>query len=157
MKMEIVYLIDRLESLINEAKRLPLTSGVIVNQDAFLKVIDQMRITIPLEIREARRLKEEREQVIARAQAEAEQIVAEARGQVDGLLTEEELLKAAKEESAKIIEQARREAEEIRKGADEYAIEVLGQLQDQLMALQTTIQNGLDYLQGPARREQGEP
>lgn len=155
--MEIVYLIDRLESLINEAKRLPLTSGVIVNQDEFLKVIDQMQITIPLEIREARRLKEEREEVIARAQAEAEKIVAEAKGQVDGLLTDEELLKAAREESAKIIEQARREAEKIRKGADEYAIEVLGQLQDQLMALQTTIQNGLDYLQGPAKREEGEP
>lgn len=155
--MEIVYLIDRLESLINEAKRLPLTSGVIVKQDEFLKVIDQMRITIPQEIREARRLKEEREQVIARALAEAEEIVAEAKGQVDGLLTDEELLKAAREESAKIIEQARREAEKVRKGADEYAIEVLGQLQDQLMALQTTIQNGLDYLQGPTRREQGEP
>ncbi|HAL61704.1 MAG TPA: ATPase [Chloroflexi bacterium] len=151
--MEIVYLIDRLESLINEAKRLPLTSGVIVNQDEFLKIIDQMRINIPLEIREARRLKEERKEVIARAQAEAEKIVAEAKGQVDGLLTDEELLKAAREESAKIIEQARREAEKIRKGADEYAIEVLGQLQDQLMALQTTIQNGLDYLQGPASRE----
>jgi len=155
--MEIIYLIDRLESLINEAKRLPLTSGVVVNQDEFLKVIDQMRITIPQEIREARRLKEKREEVIARAQAEAERIVEEAKGQVDGLLTEEELLKAAKEESAKIIEQARQEAEKIRKGADEYAIEVLGQLQDQLMALQTTIQNGLDYLQGPARKEQGEP
>jgi len=155
--MDIVYLIDRLESLINEAKRLPLTSGVIVNQDEFLKIIDQMRISIPQEIREARRLKEEREQVIARAQAEAEEIVAEAKGQVDGLLTDEELLKAAKEESAKIVEQARREAEKIREGADEYAIEVLGQLQDQLMTLQTTIQHGLDYLQGPAGREQGEP
>lgn len=155
--MEIIYLIDRLESLINEAKRLPLTSGVIVNQDEFLKVIDQMRISIPQEIREARRLKEEREQVIARAQVEAEKIVAEAKGHVDGLLTDEELLKAAKEESAKIIKQARREAEKIRKGADEYAIEVLGQLQDQLMALQTTIQNGLDYLQGPARGKQGKP
>jgi len=150
--MEIIYLIDRLESLINEAKRLPLTSGVIVNQEEFLKIIDQMRLTIPQEIREARRLKEEREEVIARAQAEAEKIVAEAKGEVDGLLAEERLLKAAKEESAKIIEQARHEAEKIRKGADEYAIEVLGQLQDQLIALQTTIQNGLDYLQGPAKR-----
>lgn len=155
--MEIVYLIDRLESLINEAKRLPLTSGVIVNQDEFLKIIDQMRITIPQEIREARRLKEERGQVIARAQAEAEKIVAEAKGEVNGLLAEEKLLKAAKEESARIIEQARREAEKIRKGADEYAIEVLGQLQDQMMTLQTTIQNGLDYLQGPGRKKQGEP
>lgn len=155
--MEIVYLIDRLESLINEARQLPLTSGVMVNQDEFLKIVDQMRITIPLEIREARRLKAEREQVIARAEAEAEKIVAEAKGLVDGLLTDEELLKAAKEERAKIIEQARREAEKIRRGADEYAIEVLGQLQDQLMALQSTIQNGLDYLQGPARNEQGEP
>jgi len=150
--MEIIYLIDRLESLINEAKRLPLTSGVIVNQEEFLKIIDQMRLTIPQEIREARRLKEEREEVIARAQAEAEKIVAEAKGEVDGLLAEERLLKAAKEEGAKIMEQARREAEKIRKGADEYAIEVLGQLQDQLIALQTTIQNGLDYLQGPAKR-----
>lgn len=155
--MEIVYLIDRLESLINEAKRLPLTSGVIVNQEEFLAIIDQMRINIPLEIREARRLKKEREQVIAQAQAEAEKIVAEAKGQVEGLLTDEELLKAARGESAKIIEQARREAEKVRKGADEYAIEVLGQLQDQLMALQTTIQNGLDYLQRPAKREQGKP
>lgn len=153
--MDIVYLIDRLESLINEARRLPLTSGVIVNQGELFKIIDQMRIAIPQEIREARRLKEERGQVIARAQEEAEKIVAEAKGEVDGLLTEEELLKAAKKESAKIIEQARREAEKVKEGADEYAIEVLGQLQDQLIALQTTIQNGLDYLQGPARGEKG--
>jgi hypothetical protein len=43
--MDILHLIDRLEALVTEGFHLPFTSNVIVNEDAFLDIIDQMRVT----------------------------------------------------------------------------------------------------------------
>jgi cell division septum initiation protein DivIVA len=153
MRMEILYLVERLEKLLGKGKRLPLSSGVLIDGEECREIIDQLRVAIPQEIREARRVQEEREKLIAEAQAEAEKIVKEAKERVDDLLGDRELLKAAQEEGARMVEEARKEATEIRKEADEYAISILSQLEDQLVAVQTTVRNGLEYLQGPAREE----
>ncbi len=152
MAVEISYLIDRLETLLNDSKRVPLTSGVIVNRDDCLEIIDQMRITIPQQIQEARQIKQEREQVLALAQEEATRLIDQARQRADQVLDERGLLKEARERSVSLLDEARQQAEETMKGADEYAIDILGRLEDQLIAVQTTIRNGLEILQQEGRR-----
>ncbi len=124
-----------------------MTSGIIVNRDDCLEIIDQMRITIPQQIEEATQIKQEREQVLSLAREEAKRLIDQARHEADNALNEKGLLQQAKERSASIVQDAQREAEETMLGADEYAISVLGRLEDQLIAVQTTIRNGLDILQ----------
>ncbi len=148
---DISLLIDRLEKLLNDSKRLPMTAGAVVDKDECLVIIDQMRVTIPQQIAEARRIQEESNQIIARAEQEAQMILERAREEAELLVDERELIKKARDRSAAIAEETRLNAEKTMHGADEYAIKVLGELEDQLIALQTTIRNGLEILQQNGR------
>jgi vacuolar-type H+-ATPase subunit H len=148
---DISLLIDRLEKLLNDSKRLPMTAGAVVDKDECLVIIDQMRVTIPQQIAEARRIQEESNQIIARAEQEAQMILERAREEAELLVDEGELIKKARDRSVAIAEETRLNAEKTMHGADEYAIRVLGELEDQLIALQTTIRNGLEILQQDGR------
>jgi cell division septum initiation protein DivIVA len=144
---------DRLEDLLNEGRRIPLSSGRLVDPDECLAIIDQMRIAIPQQIAEARRVQQEREQIIALAQQEAQVIIERASEEARHALNDSGLLREASQQSAALADETRRQAEETMRGADEYAIRVLGELEDQLIALQTTIRNGLEILQRDVRME----
>lgn len=149
--IEIQHLVDRLESLLNESWLIPLTSNRIINEEEYLDIIDQMRITIPAGIKQAKRVQQERERIIAQAQEEAERIVNLAREQAANLISEHEVLKTAETKAEVLLEQAQQQAEDIKVGADDYVIEVLSELEEQLMVFLTTVRNGLKAVQ----RERG--
>lgn len=144
---DISLLIDQLQTLLNDSRRLPMTSGAVVDKDECLLIIDQMQVSIPQQIAEARRILEERDQIIERAHQEARMIRERAQEEAELLVDERGLVEEARERSAAIGEEAKRNAENTMRGADEYAIRVLGELEDQLIALQSTIRNGLEVLQ----------
>jgi cell division septum initiation protein DivIVA len=148
---DISLLIDQLQTLLNDSRRLPMTSGAVVDKDECLLIVDQMQVAIPQEIAEARRILEERDQIIARAEQEARMILERAQEEAESLVDERGLVEEARARSAAIDEEAKRNAEKTMSGADEYAIRVLGELEDQLIALQSTIRNGLEVLQQDGR------
>ncbi|HID63269.1 MAG TPA: ATPase [Anaerolineae bacterium] len=156
VEIEIQHLVDRLESLLNESWLIPLTSNRIINEEEYLDIIDQMRITIPEEIKQAKRVRQEKERIIAQAQEEAERIVTLAREQAASLTNEHEVLKTAEAKAEAILREAQQEAENVKAGADEYVVEVLSELEEQLMAFLTTVRNGLKAVQrersGPVSR-----
>ena len=151
VEIEIQHLVDRLESLLNESWLIPLTSNRIINEEEYLDIIDQMRITIPAGIKQAKRIQQERERIIAQAQEEAERIVAQAREQAASLTNEHEVLKTAETKAEALLKQAQQQAEDTKAGADDYVIEVLSELEEQLMVFLTTVRNGLKAVQ----RERG--
>jgi len=148
---DISLLIDQLQTLLNDSRRLPMTSGAVVNKDDCLLIIDQMQVAIPQQIAEARRILEERDEILARAEQEARMILERAQDEAEFLVEERGLVEEARARSAAIDEEAKRNAEKTMSGADEYAIRVLGELEDQLIALQSTIRNGLEVLQQDGR------
>ncbi len=158
--MEILYLIDRLETLLNRSRRVALLPGVLIDREECQEIIDQMRIHIPQEIKDAQRLGEERQKVLAQAEQEAERLLATARDAAAALTDEEGLALAAEAKSQEITEEARRESERLRQEADAYALQVLGQLEDELSRVLTTVRNGMEYIhesreqpQAPAEEE----
>lgn len=148
---DISLLIDRLEELVNDGKRFPLGSGCVVDRDELIALIDQMRVAIPQQFSDALRVQQEREQILALADQEARMVIESAREEAARVLNDEGLLREARDRSSVMAEESRQQAEEIMRGADEYAIRVLGELEDQLVALQTTIRNGLEILQQNGR------
>ena len=54
--MDILHLVDRLEELFNESRALPFTRNVVVDEDKMLDIIDQMRVTIPEEVKKAQQM-----------------------------------------------------------------------------------------------------
>ena len=141
--MDILHLIDRLESLVTESFHLPFTSNVIVQEDAFLDIIDQMRISIPEEVKLAKRTEAERDRTLLQAQEEANRMLEMAREKAKSLANEHELVVYATERAQEIEADARRQAEEIIAGADEYIVDQLSELEAQLMKTLTTVRNGL--------------
>ena len=54
--MDILHLVDRLEELFNNSRPIPLSRSVVVDENAFMDIIDQMRISIPTTSRNPSRL-----------------------------------------------------------------------------------------------------
>ncbi|MER3406140.1 MAG: ATPase, partial [Chloroflexota bacterium] len=64
MSVDVLQLIDRLEALISSGARLPLTSRALVDEQEVLDILDQLRMAVPEEIRQAKRLSQERERLL---------------------------------------------------------------------------------------------
>ena len=144
--IDIIFLVERLESLIANGKKLPLTTNVVVDQNAALGLIDELRVAVPEEVRAAKRINSEGERIIDKAQEEAERIVAKAQEQAAFLIDERGLTQAADAESRQIIETAQTDAEEIRRGADEYAVSVLVGLEGDVVKTLQSIKKGIALL-----------
>ena len=144
--IDIIVLIERLESLVANGRRVPFSHSVLVDQAEALEWIDQLRITIPEEIKSARRVTNEADRLLEQAREEAEQILARSQEQATYLIEERELTRQAEELSHEIIRQAQLEAGEIRRGADDYASEVLGNLDADVTRTLRTIKHGLELL-----------
>ncbi|MEA3339283.1 MAG: hypothetical protein U9R15_04895 [Chloroflexota bacterium] len=152
--MDIMHLIDRLEEVIKKSKRLPFSGLRLVDERDIWPLLDQMRISIPDEVRRAERTIREKERTLAQAHEEAERVVALARSEAAQLTAEHSLVEAAKERAAAIREQAVREAESVRAGAGGYAFDVLCQLEQNLKQSLTVIENGIHTIQVEREREE---
>ncbi len=123
--MDAIALLDRLEALISESPRVPLTNKVITNEDSVYALLDDLRATIPEEIKQAKWVVKERERLLEEARKDAEGIVREAESQAARLAEESSVTAQAKAQADDIIAQARKVAMDIRQGANEYAATVL--------------------------------
>jgi len=141
--MDILYLIDELESRLTEGRRIPLTSKVVIDEEECFDIINEMRSRIPEEVRQAKKTERERERIIAQSHEEAERIVALAKERAREVLDEDEIVRGAEARGQIIIERAQQEAGKIKTDADDYVIAVLSHLESQLGGLLTTVQNGI--------------
>jgi cell division septum initiation protein DivIVA len=118
----------------------------VVDQNAALGLIDELRVAVPEEVRAAKRINAEGERIIEKAQDEAERIVAKAQEQAAFLIDDRGLTQAADAESRRIIAEANDDADRIRAGADEYAVSVLEGLEGDVSKTLQSIQNGIAML-----------
>src|ERR1700710_3314569 len=88
--MDVLVLIDKLDQLVHEAKAVPLTDQVRIDREEIWEILDQMRATIPEEIKQARWIVKERQEMLAEAKREAERLVAEARERAAELGSQQE-------------------------------------------------------------------
>ena len=145
--MDILHLIDRLEELFNESRALPFTHTVMVDEDRMLDIIDQMRISIPEEIKKSQQLTTQRDRILAQAQEEANRTLALAREKSEQLVERDSIVLSAQARAEQIIEQARLECDKVKRDADEYALNTLQQIEIELERALIQVRNGVRALQ----------
>ena len=150
--MDILHLVDRLEELFNESRPIPLTHSVVVDEDRVLEIIDQMRISIPDEVKKAQQVLAQRDRVMAQAQEEANRTLNLAKRRGEESLSRDSIVEAAHERAEQILDQARAEAEAMRLEADEYIVESLASLEDELTRLLNQTRNGIAKLSTEQQR-----
>lgn len=154
--MDILHLVDRLEELFNESRPIPLTHSVIVDEDRMLEIIDQMRISIPDEVKNAEQIIAQRDRVLAQAQEEANRTIKLAKDKGEDIIARDAIVEAAQARAEQIIAQARAEAESIRMDADDYILETLGSLESELTRLLNQARNGIATLTAERRAQSQE-
>ena len=155
--MDILQLIDRLEELFNESKAFPFTHNVMVDEDRMLELIDQMRIAIPEEVKKAQQLIAQRDRVMAQAQEEANRTVALAREKADALTQKDSIAIEAQRRAEQIKAQALIDAENTRADADNYVLDSLTQLQNELDKIGGQVRNGIRKLEDEQLRKTSSP
>jgi hypothetical protein len=145
--MDILQLIDRLEELFNDARAVPFTHNVVVDEDRMLEVIDQMRIVIPEEVKKAQQVLSQRDRFLAQAQEEADRTIALARDKAEQVAAKDNIVIEAQRRGEQILAQARADAEATRRDADDYVVDTLVQLQDTLEKILNQVRNGVIAVQ----------
>lgn len=142
--MDIQHLVDRLEDLIDEGRHMPFSKFTMIDEERALEIIDQMRISIPEEIEKAAKVLAQRDRILAQANEEGARLVQAAREQSNQLLDREVSVQAAQGRAAQIIEQANQEAENITQEADQYVLQTLAKLEQQLTKALGVVRNGIN-------------
>ena len=144
--MDIMQLVDQLEDVLNEGWRVPLTSALVVNEEECLRIIDQLRVWLPEEIKQARRIRQDKDRIMGEADREAERLVAGVRGLSDLGSERRAGVSLASDGAQEVIATAEREAQALRDGASQYARESMERLQNQLETLLDQVQAGIAHL-----------
>jgi cell division septum initiation protein DivIVA len=145
--MELQQLINQLEHIISQGKRVPLSQSIMVDEEAVRRVIDQMRVSVPDMIKQAERTLGERDRIIAQASEEAGRIIQLAREQATDMVEHHELAEAARKRANELLAEAEREAATMRAEADKYALASLASLAEQVTKVQREVENGMRALQ----------
>jgi len=145
--LDIQFLVERLEALVVNARKLPMTSQIILEQATILDLIDQLRVAIPEEVRQARRVNQETDRMLAKAREESEQIIGAAQEQAALLLQDQSILREAETKAQDILARAQSKSDETMGGADQYAADVLVRLESDLVKTLSIIKKSLEVLE----------
>jgi cell division septum initiation protein DivIVA len=141
--MDIIHLVDRLHDLFNSSRGIWFTHQVIVDEERMLELIDQMRVSIPEEVKKAQQILAQRDRVLAQAQEEANRTIQLAREKSDQLVERDVIVQAANARAEQIINKARRDGDAARRDADKYVFDSLSRLHRELERIMTQVQNGI--------------
>lgn len=139
--MEIFTLLETLEELIENSKKVPFTNKGVMDKEELLDIIKEIRIKLPEELKQAKWVKEERTRILIEAQKEADDIVKEAENRIIAMIDEHEITRKAYAQKAEIIETANEMAREISNGTKEHADALLAKIETTLEETLKTIQN----------------
>ena len=146
--MDIMALIDRIEEAMDNARSMPLTRQRLIDVEKLYEIIDEIRASFPDELKQARWIVKERQEMLEEAEKESNRMLEDARDRAESMASEQEVVKRAQEQAASMIDSARQQEREIRLGAEDYADEMLANLEVNLGKLLTAVQRGRDRLQG---------
>lgn len=152
--MEILKMIDMLEDKVDHARTIPLINRILIDKEELFKCIDDIRMKLPEDLKQARMVKDERKRILAEAEAEAERIVNEAKEKANAMVQEHEITKAAVERSGQIIDDATRQASDLRAGTKNYIISLLSQTEENIAHSQEIVHSALSEMRSQSTAKQ---
>lgn len=136
---EVATLIERLQATVKDARRVPWTGRVLVDEHELSTLLSQLRHALPEEVRHAHFVLSERQRILSEAKDEAEQIKAGALQEREHLADTSAVTEASRQKAVEIVQQAQDLAKEIHQGSRQYADDVLSSLEHQLTELLASV------------------
>jgi vacuolar-type H+-ATPase subunit H len=138
--------IQQIEELIQEAKAMPLSASVLVNREEMLELLEAARNELPDEIKQARWVVKDREELLAKARRDAEMVVEKALSERAHIVSQQEVVRAAREDAERIVADAREQARQIRLEAEDYVDAKLAQFEIALERTYTELERSISQV-----------
>lgn len=137
--MEILEILDILEDKVESAKNIPIINRAIIDKEDLLASIEDIRLRLPEDLKQARWIKDDRKRILAEAKEEADAIVKQGEEKANQLVNENAITKRAYEQANNIIASAQKNSRELRMGARQYIDKLLADGEQTLNKSQETI------------------
>jgi hypothetical protein len=147
-------LVDELDELIQNAKKVPVSGKLMIDEAAIRRIVNDMRAAAPDELRVGQRLASERDRILAEARAQARKITEDAQAQVNARVDEQGIVQTARQRAREIQQDAERSAAALRGETDQYIVNQFAALEARLIRVLREVQAGQRALTlPPAERE----
>ena len=127
--MDLSGRLSELEVVVNEAKSMPLSSSVLISRDEVLQMIHEMQENLPEEIKQARWVVKDREELLAKARVEGDRIIEQAKEEQRRLALRDQVARRAEEEAARMLQEAEDTTNAMRRDAEDYVDAKLAQFE----------------------------
>ncbi|MEW6059345.1 MAG: ATPase [Actinomycetota bacterium] len=144
--MDLAARLQQLEDMVREAKSMPLSSSALLNRDELLQLLGEMKEILPEEIKQARWVVKDREELLAKARRDADRMVEEARAEQLRLASNEEVMKRAELEAEQVMAEAAEEARRVRLEAEDYVDAKLAQFEIALQRISEELDATTQFL-----------
>ena len=144
----VMGLLEELSILLEESKPVFGRNNGLrqVDINAAFEIMDDIRDTFPPEFAQARQIVRERQNLLDDAEAEANRIVEDARSQAITIASDQEIVRISQQTADQIMADAREFERQTRAGAEDYADEVFGHVEQTLQTLQSNVTRCRDRL-----------
>ena len=143
--MDIMEIIEYMEEAVDKAFTIPLTGKIVLDKEEILDYIQEMRLSYPDEVKEAKWVKEERERIISEAEARSDAMLKTAETKMLQMVDENEITKQAQEYSNNMIEDAKAQSAKLITDSDHYADDILGDVERRLEMLLKKVSDDRNY------------
>jgi predicted Zn-dependent protease len=140
-------LLRRVADLIAAARPMPLSASAMINKEEVLELLDEAIARLPDELREARWLRKEREEYLAKVRADGEEITEAARARAEAMVQRTEVVKAAEHRARRIVEGAEAEARRLRLECEDFCDQKLASFEIVLERTLKLVASGREKLQ----------
>ena len=144
--MDVLEILDEMEETLNNSKTIPMMNKTMIDRDEFLKMVQDMRLSLPDNIKNAEWVANHKQEILMEAQKQSDVILSEAEKKIKLMVDENEIAKMAKTEADNIKTSAQKNAKEIRLGSKEYADAIMEKLENDLANLMDTVKKNRDEL-----------
>jgi F0F1-type ATP synthase membrane subunit b/b' len=109
--MEVIERIETAIAMVEEARGVPLSASCVLHRGEILELLDSARAAFPNDLASAQQILRDQDSVIEEARVQADQIIAHAREEVESMISQAEIVAAAKKEARKILDEVAEEAQ----------------------------------------------
>ncbi len=154
---QVESVLREIRELIEQARPMPLSTSVMINQAEVLDLVDEASERLPEELRAAKWLLKQREEFLARTRREAEEILDEAREKADEMVRKTEVVKSAEARARSVIDQADAESRRLKLEAEDFCDQRLASFEIVLERTMKVVNAGRLKLQGSQARDDDDP
>ncbi|MDQ2871513.1 MAG: hypothetical protein M3R35_00100 [Candidatus Eremiobacteraeota bacterium] len=143
--MSVYRVLDKLEAYVHEGTWLPAGYRVL-NEERLVEFIEKVRSSLPEEVGRAKIIAKDQDRMIRAAHEKAQAIVTEATSKHEELVDQNEIVARARKTAEVVLREAEERARKVREGADQYAAQMLGDLENRLTGAIGSVRKGREAL-----------